>query len=130
VAAGILFQFLLAGLLWKKSALIARWLTVDGSLIILRAQLDADRVMQVVFAAMGLWLLVSGLRELSQYVLFAVVAVQSHSPFWEYWRNTVWRVHFWSTLVALAAGIYLMLGAKGIIRAMRYLQRTDFEDQP
>jgi hypothetical protein len=108
---------------WNNADRIARRMVEDGAERSATVDLRISELTTVAFALAGLFLFVEAIREAVRLVFLMS----------QYGRNLtdmtpreVLRIpEFWTTVVQLAASLWLILGARGIVRAIHWLRQTD-----
>ena len=112
-------QALLAGIvLWCLAGPIGRLMVPGNPSPITGIRLDAGQLLGVALAVFGVYLAVAGFRSLA-YLL------------WDNWdslgslpvllRRRSFHSSFWSMVIDLAAGIWLILGSRGLVELRRRL---------
>ncbi len=112
-------QALLAGIvLWCLAGALGRLMVRGDPSPIMGIELDAGQLLGVALAVFGVYLLVAGVRSLAYLV-------------WDNWDclgslpvllgRRSFHSYFWSMLIDLAAGLWLMLGSHGLVELRRRL---------
>ncbi|NQT37770.1 MAG: hypothetical protein HQ581_09790 [Planctomycetes bacterium] len=111
-----MFATLIVGLVyWKGSKSIAsRMVSADPAPVTIQSVTVQDAMM-VTFSTVGVFVLIDGVRDLAAFVFVANTNDFTTSEFW-YASQT------WSTLLYLALALWLMLGSRGIVRAIHWLR--------
>ena len=112
----------IACLLWVKAdAIGSRMLSQTADQIVICGP-SFQEVLAIAFAALGMYVLVDALPKFGRQI---AVAVWESQRFVDAWNDTRWQIGFWANLFQIGLGIWLMLGMRGIARAVRSLQRSD-----
>ena len=112
----------IAILLWVKADLIGSRMLPQTAEQIAICGPSSQEVLAIAFAALGMYVLVDALPKFGRQL--AVAIWESHR-FADAWNDTRWQIGFWANLFQIGIGIWLMLGMRGIARAVRSLQRSD-----
>lgn len=115
----------IAFLLWKKADYIGSLMLPQSDEQIVICGFTSQEVLAVAFAAIGMDVLVYALPQFGRHLAFAF---WESSRFADSWKNSDWQIRFWVYLFQIGIGVWLMLGMRGIARAVRSLQRNDVPD--
>jgi hypothetical protein len=113
--------------LWKKANSMASRMVSDDPAPVASAQATREDLLGVAYSAMGMFILASSLPELGKTIAQLLVARGLGLQSYQMWQNPTWQFRFWGGLSQIAIGLWLLLGSRGIVRALRKLQRPDVE---
>lgn len=114
--------------LWKKADAIALHIyphNDDPATCDINAAATTD-LLAVAFASIGMYILVSAIPELVNQIARPMAMGVSMQQAWE---NAGWQVEFWTSLLQVGLGLWLMLGMRGIARIVKRFQRDDPPDE-
>jgi hypothetical protein len=114
-------------LLWKKADSVASRMVSDDPAPVTSAQATREDLLGVAYSAMGMFILASSLPELGRTIAQLLAADGVGLQNQQLWQNGAWQGRFWGELTQIAIGLWLLLGSRGIVRALRKLQRPDVE---
>ncbi len=89
-----------------------------------KKDIDQADVMADAFSANGVFSLAELLRDLAE--VFIRVA-RGEYQFSVYWANATWQANFWSLVIELAMGLWLIFGSRGIVRIVLWARYTPRE---
>jgi hypothetical protein len=114
--------FAMSAFLWTKADAIAIHLYSDEDTV-QPSQGDAPAttdLLAIAFASIGMYILVLAIPEFSSHLAKPLIADVSLR---EVWADSGWRLIFWTKLLQVALGVWLMIGMRGIARFVKSLQR-------
>jgi hypothetical protein len=110
--------------IWVKAPQIAKHMvSADQSPVTSLAMTQQD-VMTIAFPIAGVCLFLPPARELSR--IFVEVFFQS-SRFSAFWSSVEWHARFWSAVLEMALALWLIFGARGIVRLILSMRRPDVQ---
>jgi len=122
-----MFATLIVGVVyWKKSKSIASWMVSADPAPVTNLSITVEDVMMVAFSTAGLFVLVDGVRDFVAIVFLAHEYDFTASEFW-------YNAQTWTALVQFGLALWLMLGSRGLVRAIHWLRTVgipDPEDEP
>ena len=106
---------LVAGIvLWKMSGQLAGHMVSDDATPVTREDINAESVMSIAFATVGVFLLVPVLGDLARSLVGLVRGDYTLSD----WASARWHPNLWSSIVVLAFAVWLILGSRGIVKVI------------
>jgi hypothetical protein len=106
--------------LWKKAEWVASRMVAHNDDRIVFGPFSSNDVLSVVFAGIGMYVLLFGASR-----LFAntIGLLRSDIRLADAWASSHWQYDFWSSIFQIGIGVWLTLGVRGIVRAIKNLQR-------
>jgi hypothetical protein len=111
---------------WKADA-ISRWMASDDPNPVTGPDLSADALMPVACAGVGLFAVS---RTLPTFFRLAAVLVTGQMTAGEIWADNEWNVSIIADSLLLAWGLWLILGARGLMRVVSWARSAGKELKP
>lgn len=112
--------------LWAKSVRIAARMVPDEPVSISLGSVTAADLLSIALSISGVFVTLNAVAYIVRN--FALITAERN---FSYWRSTSsWNQTFWSAVVELALGIWLIFGSRGIAAIIRKLRHQDPPGSP
>jgi CDP-diglyceride synthetase len=118
-------SLIMALVFWRCADYFARRMVSDDPTPATSSAVTLEGVLGVAFAAIGVFVLIGVLPEIAGVFLRVV---RSRYAFSEWWASTEWQAEFSSLVLKTVLGIWLLLGSKGLVRALKKFRTFGVRD--
>ncbi|MHC4982147.1 MAG: hypothetical protein ACYTF6_03135, partial [Planctomycetota bacterium] len=91
------------------------------------ANLDQKGVMSIAFCAIGAFIAVQVLPELTRNLFFVI---RGDITFGELWSSGEWQAKLWSDVAKFVLAIWFLFGSRGIANMIRRFRSRGLEEPP
>lgn len=113
------FYFLAGLFFWSRAETLAARMVSDDRAPVTGIGIDESGAMSVALTAIGVFILVPTLQGVARHLYFIWTGPYTVM---EWLQSPEWQSSFWSSLFALVLALWLMLGSRGIVRAILWLR--------
>ena len=124
----VIAMWVFAFLLWWRADSWGRRMVPDAPETEAAPHIDTSAAMAIAFSAVGAMLVVPALHTLAQTLCRAFFrAPFSDISFSDFWYNASWQTDLWTGVAQVLVSAWLLLGARGVARAVLWLRRAPIE---
>lgn len=102
--------------LWFKAEAIAGRMVKNDPAPIFTGGVDYELALRIALIAVGMYLLIPSLKDLSAACFQVAIA---DYPVSEWWGDSDWRAYLFADLISFFLSLWLILGSKGVARLIR-----------